>query len=294
MNLVMDNDQNRTTILEKCLNKTTSVSSAVDFATTERPGNLRDLETLKTQQDKPKPGEYADCEQINRSPIGPIGSGVYTIYPRSASGNNAPLRVFCRVEAGRAWTVIQRRQDGSVDFFHRTWHDYSRGFGNLTGEFWLGNDNIHLLTNQGRYKLYIAFEKFDGNLSYSEYACFRVENEQAKFKLHMGPHNGTSAPYVWVQRGSEFKIKPCVLSRPGLRHSCYQYKVGGFWVWRCDTLNPNGFYWKKAEDCPKHSRYKKRGILGSKFIEMRISESDDTSLSEQGYDNYCKYPNNIH
>lgn len=52
------------------------------------------------------------------------------------------------------WTVIQRRLDGSVDFY-RNWTDYRRGFGDLEGEFWLGNEHIHQLTNQGEYTVYL-------------------------------------------------------------------------------------------------------------------------------------------
>lgn len=47
------------------------------------------------------------------------------------------------------WTLIQRREDGSVDFY-KTWDEYKKGFGHLEGEFWLGLEHIYQLTNQGK------------------------------------------------------------------------------------------------------------------------------------------------
>ena len=40
----------------------------------------------------------------------------------------------------------QRRAAGDVDFY-RDWTAYRDGFGSLTGDFWLGNEAIHTLTD---------------------------------------------------------------------------------------------------------------------------------------------------
>jgi len=45
--------------------------------------------------------------------------------------------VYCEFDSEHGWTVIQRRLDGSVDFY-RSWDNYVAGFGNLRGEYWLG------------------------------------------------------------------------------------------------------------------------------------------------------------
>lgn len=65
---------------------------------------------------------------------------------------------------GGGWTVFQRSLDGSVDFYLR-WESFKRGFGNLKGEFWLWNDNLHRLTAAEEVKFRAHLEDFDGNSS---------------------------------------------------------------------------------------------------------------------------------
>ncbi|TMW41512.1 hypothetical protein DOY81_013409, partial [Sarcophaga bullata] len=56
-----------------------------------------------------------------------------------------PFLVPCR-EDGGVWTVIERRINGSVDFY-RNFSEYKTGFGNIDGEFFIGLDKLHALTS---------------------------------------------------------------------------------------------------------------------------------------------------
>ena len=115
-------------------------------------------------------------------------SCVYTIKP---DGKNK-FEVFCDQEnAGGGWTVFQKRLNGSVDF-SRNWSDYKRGFGDLSGEFWLGLNKIHRLTNQTKSKLRVDLEDFDGKTAYAEYDTFVVAERRAEmYTLSVGGYQGT-------------------------------------------------------------------------------------------------------
>ena len=102
------------------------------------------------------------------------------------------FEVYCdQKTAGGGWTVFQKRQDGSVDFY-RPWDDYKRGFGNLNGEFWLGLDKIHRLTVSGSYKLRVDVEDLHGSTAFAEYSSFAVTSERAKYQLSLRSYSGKS------------------------------------------------------------------------------------------------------
>ena len=113
-------------------------------------------------------------------------SGVYTIKPDDGDH----FDVYCdQKTAGGGWTVIQKRLDGSVDFY-RGWADYKRGFGNLNGEFWLGLDKMHRLTKTGRNRIRVDLEDTKGNTAYADYDMFAVASERVKYQLSLGSYSG--------------------------------------------------------------------------------------------------------
>ena len=84
--------------------------------------------------------------------------------------------------------MFQRRQDGSVDFF-RNWTDYKIGFGNMSGEFWLGLYKINRLTKKNM-ELRVDLEDFEGGKRYAKYSKFVVKDEKENYKLTAEGYDG--------------------------------------------------------------------------------------------------------
>ena len=113
---------------------------------------------------------------------------MFQVYP----DNGEPIQVLCDMTTdGGGWTVFQRRMDGSVDFY-LGWESYRTGFGNLNGEFWLGNDNLHRLTGGGNMMLRVDVEDYDAVRAYAEYTTFSVADASDNYRLAIGGYGGTA------------------------------------------------------------------------------------------------------
>ncbi|KAH8322854.1 hypothetical protein KR059_008961, partial [Drosophila kikkawai] len=94
---------------------------------------------------------------------------------------------------GPGWTVIQRRLDGSVDFY-RNLSDYRMGFGDLNGEFFIGLDKLHQLTKLQQHELLVRLQFFNRSTQFASYDNFLVGGEQQNFALlSIGEFSGSAA-----------------------------------------------------------------------------------------------------
>ena len=112
--------------------------------------------------------------------------GVYIIRPRQ-SETRRTARVYCQrdVVDGTDWTVIQRRLDGR-ESFARGWEDYATGFGDVGGDYWLGNDYIHRLTSRRPVRLRVEMWDVHGRYWIAEYPAFRVASSDELYRLDLG------------------------------------------------------------------------------------------------------------
>ncbi|XP_052069020.1 angiopoietin-related protein 7-like [Mytilus californianus] len=169
---------------------------------------------------------------------------------------------------GGGWTVLQRRQDGSVDFY-RGWEDYKNGFGRLTGEFWLGNEHVYKHTSEGNYQLRITLEDWNGDTRYATYNTFSLGNEDSSYKLTIGGYNGTAGDGMTYNSGAVFSTKD-------RGNSCAQRTVGAWWYKGCTYSNLNGEYLRgKISSDKNHHRgvswyYWKKWNYSLKKSEMMI------------------------
>ncbi|KAL9875248.1 uncharacterized protein ACN427_013456 isoform 2-T11 [Glossina fuscipes fuscipes] len=162
------------------------------------------------------------------------------------------LKVFCEQEiAEGGWTVIQRRDDYGEprENFNRDWADYKNGFGDPAKEFWLGNENIYMLTNNEDYVLRVELEDFEGNKRYAQYSHFKIHSEADYYKLEIDGYEGNAGDSLndpWYgSNNSPFSTYNRDNDRSSL--NCASMLKGGWW-WKSCGRGLNGLYLHDPQD----------------------------------------------
>ena len=207
-----------------------------------------------------------DCSDLLKS--GHTESGLYSVNP----DGRGHFTVDCDMRTdGGGWTVFQRRQDGSVDFY-REWNDYKAGFGQLTAEFWLGNDKIHRLTASRPSSLRVELEDWNGGKAYAKYGEFSISDEQAQYRLEVGSYSGTAGDSLAEHNNKAFSTKDRDNDMNSDENCAVKYS-GAWWYNVCHASNLNGQYLGNKIDNRGVRWAHFRDSLSLKFTEMKLRPS---------------------
>jgi len=148
---------------------------------------------------------------------------------------------------------------GGTAFFNRSWQEFKDGFGNTSDNYWIGNDRLHQLTKDGRYKLRIdLLSNFNRLWYWAEYDRVSVGNELNDYQLFVADYSGNAGDGMTVDNVNN------VYNLNGAKFNAYDHhsisdgcmntnNVGGFWYtgsgrYTCGHALVNrkspGFAWK--------------------------------------------------
>ncbi|NXF91399.1 ANGL5 protein, partial [Eubucco bourcierii] len=199
-----------------------------------------------------------DCTHI-KDTVGSVSktpTGLYIIHPE---GSNYPFEVLCDMDfQGGGWTVLQKRTDGIVPF-QRTWSEYLDGFGDLSGEFWLGLRKIFNVVNQKAtsFSLCVDLESENDKHAYASYDGFWIEDEACSFMIHLGRYSGNAGdafrehrkadnqnlmPFSTLDVDNDGCRPTCTIKEQPVK-SCSKFSGNtGWWFNQCGLANLNGVH----------------------------------------------------
>ncbi|XP_032293551.1 angiopoietin-related protein 2-like [Drosophila virilis] len=193
--------------------------------------NLKDFETST------KP----DFEANSCLPFGD-SSDVHLI--KVDEGDAFPVSCDSRLD-GPGWTVVQRRLDGSIKF-NRSWLEYQKGFGNLSGEFFIGLDKLHRITTAQPHELFVHLTDFNNESSHAYYDKIVVAGESQQYALtELGEYSGNAGDSMRDNEHQKFTTYD--RDNDQSQFNCAQTCLGGWWYNNCGLSNLNGQYAKRDE-----------------------------------------------
>ena len=168
-----------------------------------------------------------DCADLYA--MGARDSGVYTVKLLSKFKRD----VYCVMDRyGGGWMVFQRRYDGSVEFPTRNWEEYKNGFGNSDGEYWLGNEMLHLLTTSQPHDYMVEGVSFQDEINYKKIRNVVINGEDDYYRIVYDlasiDNTYTSTEYGTNMQGMKFTTKDKDNDNKGDGNCAERY--GGWWL----------------------------------------------------------------
>ncbi|KAK0065214.1 BpFREP21.3 [Biomphalaria pfeifferi] len=183
------------------------------------------------------------------------------------------LEVMCDTKTdGGGWIIFQRRINGKVDFY-RGWKEYRDGFGDYNiGEFYLGNENIFILTSTGQYDLRIDLE-FNSKKYFAQYKDFKILSETEKYKLQIGDYSGNAGDSLSGHNNMFFSTfdRDNDVDRD---INCAEDRSGAWWYLDCHESNLNGQWGRTSYPKGMNWYYLTDWSNSVTFSEMKIRERE--------------------
>ncbi|XP_065063778.1 ficolin-2-like isoform X1 [Rhopilema esculentum] len=171
-------------------------------------------------------------------------------------------------ETIKEWTVFQRRVSADVDFY-RDWASYKVGFGDPSGNFWLGLDKLHELAKPGAgAKLRVDMKVRTGESYYAEYSKFEVENEAASYRLNVSGFTGNVRDSLAYHSGNRWTTYDRDNDQRSNGNCATIYK-GAWWYNSCYRTHLNGIFLRPGET-QRYEHCVWESIPYMTFIEMKV------------------------
>ncbi|XP_072025539.1 angiopoietin-4-like [Amphiura filiformis] len=163
-----------------------------------------------------------------------------------------PISVYCDMNSnGGGWMVVLRRKDGSTNF-NLQMQSYIDGFGDLTGEMWLGlsvlrdltcgiTEDVYDLRNAGgcHWELRVEVGDWNFNNANANYEYIYIYGDD--YRLDVGAYSGNAGNEFTPQLDSAFSASDNDRDAHLLMNLA-QVARGGWWYNLDTTPNLCGYY----------------------------------------------------
>eukprot|EP00112_Aurelia_sp_Birch-Aquarium-sp1_P018058 Seg4254.1 transcript_id=Seg4254.1/GoldUCD/mRNA.D3Y31 product=Ficolin-1 protein_id=Seg4254.1/GoldUCD/D3Y31 len=180
--------------------------------------------------------ELRSCKDLKEQ--GFTINGVYDLQ----RDDGTTFKAFCDMTTNNGgWTVLQRRINASVSF-DRDWAEYVMGFGNPSGNHWLGLEAMHQLTKTGNVILRFDLKRSDGSVGFAEYEKFTIATASEKYKINYRWYKGNIGDALNIYSlGRPFSTKDKDNDDSNAKNCATLYK-GAWWHGDCFWVNLNNIY----------------------------------------------------